>query len=69
MCVDCKNKLFLRHFNKQLKSNKVKKIYEAILVGVLDKDIKIKSKIDTSTKQHRHKVTESIDGKKLSVNV
>ena len=59
-----KNKLFLRHFNKQLKSNKVKKIYEAILVGVLDKDIKIKSKIDTSTKQHHHKVTESIDGKK-----
>ena len=52
------------HFNKQLKSNKVKKIYEAILVGVLDKDIKIKSKIDTSTKQHSHKVTESIDGKK-----
>ena len=34
-----KNKLFLRHFNKQLKSNKVKKIYEAILVGVLDKDM------------------------------
>ena len=59
-----KNKLFLRHFNKQLKSNKVKKIYEAILVGVLNKDIKIKSKIDTSTKQHHHKVTESIDGKK-----
>ena len=59
-----KNKLFLRHFNKQLKSNKVKKIYEAILVGVLDKDIKIKSKIDTSKKQHHHKVTESIDGKK-----
>ena len=59
-----KNKLFLRHFNKQLKSNKVKKIYEAILVGVLDKDIKIKSKIDTSTKHHHHKVTESIDGKK-----
>ena len=59
-----KNKLFLRHFNKQLKSNRVKKIYEAILVGVLDKDIKIKSKIDTSTKQHHHKVTESIDGKK-----
>ncbi len=58
-----KNKLFLRHFNKQLKSNKVKKIYEAILVGVLDKDITIKSKIDTSTKQHHHKVTESIDGK------
>ena len=58
-----KNKLFLRHFNKQLQSNKVKKIYEAILVGVLDKDIKIKSKIDTSTKQYRHKVTESIDGK------
>jgi len=59
-----KNKLFLRHFNKQLKSNKVKKIYEAILVGVLEKDIKIQSKIDTSTKQHHHKVTESIDGKK-----
>ena len=59
-----KNKLFLRHFNKQLKSNRVKKIYEAILVGVLDKDIKIKSKIDTSTKRHHHKVTESIDGKK-----
>ena len=42
-----KNKLFLRHFNKQLKSNKVKKKYEAILFGVLDKDLEVKSKIDT----------------------
>ena len=58
-----KNKLFLRHFNKQLKSNKVKKIYEAILVGVLDKDIKIKSKIDASKKEHHYKVKESSDGK------
>ena len=58
-----KNKLFLRHFNKQLKSNKVKKKYEAILFGVLDKDVKVKSKIDISTKEHNHKVTESNDGK------
>ena len=58
-----KNKLFLRHFNKQLKSSKVKKKYEAILVGLLDKDIKIKSKINTSTKEHHHKVVESNDGK------
>ena len=58
-----KNKLFLRHFNKQLKSNKVKKKYEAILFGVLDKDIKVKSKLDTSRKEHNHKVFESNDGK------
>jgi len=58
-----KNKLFLRHFNKQLKSNKVKKKYEAILFGVLDKDIKVKSKLDTSTKEYDHKVSESNDGK------
>ena len=58
-----KNKLFLRHFNKQLMSNKVKKKYEAILFGVLDKDIKVKSKLDTSTKGHDHKVSESNDGK------
>ena len=58
-----KNKLFLRHFNNQLKSNKVKKKYEAILVGVLDKDIKIKSKIDATTKEHHHKVRESSEGK------
>ena len=58
-----KNKLFLRHFNKQLKSNKVKKKYEAILFGVLDKDIKVKSKLDTSRKEHNHKVSESNDGK------
>ena len=58
-----KNKLFLRHFNKQLMSNKVKKKYEAILFGVLDKDVKVKSKIDISTKELNHKVTESNDGK------
>ena len=58
-----KNKLFLRHFNKQLMSNKVKKKYEAILFGVLDKDVKVKSKIDISTKEHNHKVSESHDGK------
>ncbi len=58
-----KNKLFLRHFNKQLKSNKVKKKYEAILFGILDKDLEVKSKIDTSTKEYNHKVTESNDGK------
>ena len=58
-----KNKLFLRHFNNQLKSNKVEKKYEAILFGVLDKDVKVKSKIDTSTKEHNHKVSESKDGK------
>ena len=58
-----KNKLFLRHFNKQLKSNKVEKKYEAILFGVLDKDVMVKSKIDTSTKEHNHKVSESKDGK------
>ncbi len=58
-----KNKLFLRHINKQLKSNKVKKKYEAILFGVLPKDIKVKSKLDTSTKDLNHKVSESNDGK------
>ena len=58
-----KNKLFLRHFNKQLKSNKVKKKYEAILFGVLDKDIKVKSKLDTLKKAYNHKVSESNDGK------
>ena len=61
-----KNKLFLRHFNKQLMSNKVKKKYEAILFGVLDKDVKVKSKIDISTKEHNHKVTESNYGKEAT---
>ena len=58
-----KNKIFLRHFNKQLKLKRVKKKYEAILVGVLEKDSKVESKIDTSTKEHHHKVKESNDGK------
>tara|TARA_B100000959_G_scaffold60403_1_gene63409 strand:+ start:5686 stop:6627 length:942 start_codon:yes stop_codon:yes gene_type:complete len=59
-----KNKIFLRHFHKQLKANRVLKKYEAILVGVLKKDIKIESNIDISTKEHHHKVKESKDGKK-----
>ena len=59
-----KNKLFLRHFHEQLKANGVIKKYEAILVGVLKKDIKIQTNIDISTKEHHHKVKESKDGKK-----
>ena len=59
-----KNKKFLRHFNKQLKANEVVKKYEAILVGVLKKNMKIESNIDISTKEHHHKVQEAEDGKK-----
>ena len=36
-----KNKKFLRHFNKQLKANEVEKKYEAILAGVLKKNMEI----------------------------
>tara|TARA_B100001142_G_scaffold270812_1_gene277075 strand:- start:31 stop:972 length:942 start_codon:yes stop_codon:yes gene_type:complete len=63
-----KNKKFLRHFHNQLKTDKVTKIYEAILVGVMKKDIEIKTNIDVSTKEHHHKVQESLDGKKAVSN-
>ena len=63
-----KNKIFLRHFHNQLKINKVTKIYEAILIGVLKKDIEIKTNINVSTKEHHHKVQESLDGKKAVSN-
>jgi len=63
-----KNKRFLRHFHKQLKSNKVVKKYEAILIGVLSKDIKIETNIDISTKEHIHKVQEANHGKKAISN-
>lgn len=59
-----KNKTFLRHFNKQLKSNEVVKRYEAILVGVIKNDMKIETKIDLSTKEHHHRVQEAEHGKK-----
>ena len=59
-----KNKTFLRHFNKQLKSNEVVKKYEAILVGVMKNDMKIETKIDLSTKEHHHRVQEAAHGKK-----
>ena len=60
-----KNKKFLRHFNKQLKANEVVKKYEAILVGVLKKNMKIESNIDISTNEHHHKVKETEHGKKV----
>ena len=63
-----KNKKFLRHFHNQLQTNKVTKIYEAILVGVMKKDVEIKTNIDVSTKEHHHKVQESLDGKKAVSN-
>jgi RluA family pseudouridine synthase len=63
-----KNKKFLRHFHNQLKAHRVTKIYEAILIGVLKKDIEIKTKIDVSTKEHHHKVQESLDGKEAVSN-
>ena len=63
-----KNKKFLRHFHNQLKSNRVTKIYEAILIGVMKKDIEIKTNINISTKEHLHKVQESLDGKKAVSN-
>ena len=63
-----KNKKFLRHFHNQLKSNRVTKIYEAILIGVMKKDIEIKTNINISTKEHLHKVQESLDGKKAISN-
>ena len=63
-----KNKKFLRHFHNQLKSNRVTKIYEAILIGVMKKDIEIKTNINISTKEHLHKVQESLEGKKAVSN-
>ena len=63
-----KNKKFLRHFHNQLKTNRVTKIYEAILIGVMKKDIEIKTNINISTKEHLHKVQESLDGKKAVSN-
>ena len=63
-----KNKKFLRHFHNQLKTNTVTKIYEAILIGVMKKDIEIRTNIDVSTKEHLHKVQESLDGKKAVSN-
>ena len=63
-----KNKKFLRHFHNQLKTNRVTKIYEAILIGVMKKDIEIKTNIDVSTKEHLHKVQESMGGKKAVSN-
>ena len=63
-----KNKKFLRHFHNQLKSNRVTKIYEAILIGVMKKDIEVKTNINISTKEHLHKVQESLDGKKAISN-
>ena len=59
-----KNKKFLRHFHNQLKLNSVKKIYEAILIGVMKKDILIETNIDVSTREHHHKVQESLVGKR-----
>ena len=59
-----KNKIFLRYFNNQLKSNEVVKKYEAILVGVLKNDMQIETKIDISTKEHHHRVQEAEVGKK-----
>jgi len=59
-----KNKKFLRHFHNQLRMHQVTKKYEAILIGVLKNDIMIETNIDISTKEHHHKVQESIDGKK-----
>ena len=63
-----KNKKFLRHFHNQLKTNRVTKIYEAILIGVMKKDIEVKTNINISTKEHLHKVQESLDGKKAVSN-
>jgi len=63
-----KNKKFLRHFNNQLKNNNVLKKYEAILIGVLSKNIKVETNIDISTKEHMHKVQESHEGKKAISN-
>ncbi len=63
-----KNKKFLRHFHNQLKTNTVTKIYEAILIGVMKKNIEIKTNIDVSTKEHLHKVQESMGGKKAVSN-
>ena len=40
------------------------KKYEAILIGILKRDMKIETNIDISTKEHHHKVQESKDGKK-----
>ena len=63
-----KNKIFLRHFHNQLKENQVTKKYEAILFGALQKNIKIETKIDISSKEFLHKVQESKEGKKAISN-
>ena len=59
-----KNKRFLRHFHEQLKTNQVIKKYEAILIGVLAKDIRIETNIDISTKEHLHRVQVANEGKR-----
>ena len=59
-----KNKKFLRHFHNELQNNRVIKLYEAILMGVMKKDMIVESNINLSTKEHHHKVQESSDGKK-----
>jgi 23S rRNA pseudouridine955/2504/2580 synthase len=59
-----KSKRFLRHFHKQLKTNQVIKKYEAILIGVLDKDIRIETNIDISTKEYLHRVQVANEGKR-----
>ncbi len=63
-----KNKKFLRHFHQQLKTNKVVKKYEAILLGVLLDDIEVATNIDVSTKEHIHSVQEADYGKKAISN-
>ena len=58
-----KNKRFLRDFHIQLKTDKVSKGYEAILMGNLNGNIRIESKLDSATKEFLHKVQESPKGK------
>ena len=61
--VLAKNKKFLRNFHDQLKSQKIVKKYEAILMGEFKGNQRLETKIDSSTKEFLHKVQETDEGK------
>ena len=61
--VLAKNKKFLRNFHDQLKSQKIIKKYEAILMGEFQGNQRLETKIDSSTKEFLHRVQETDEGK------
>lgn len=61
--VLAKNLVFLRHFQMQLKNRNVLKKYHCIVQGKINREITIKSKILTKSKDKSFKVFDSEDGK------